>query len=276
MAKLCILLGLALFVAAAVAQSSPPNLNGRWDDTVCHLITNSDQLYERRTIEYGPWSNEDQQGSWEMIVEVWQGDSTCDPDFITYRITYLGTYTLTGAESEDVPFFWNIEYNVNQQIMVVFTSDFVSYLDRQSGCNIGEVEVNVLFDIADTTCVELNILPIVQCPVQFDIVRREANRIWVGEHFYGCPPSYVDNCLKEDRPTDYDPYGLATFVDNEVGSETTFDLDPFVSLYPSDTTVFDLTAHLGLTQLQTDTDNSSSSQIVVSLAAIVVAALFAL
>jgi len=133
--------------------------------------------------------------------------------------------------------------------------------------------------------------------VQFDIVRREANRIWVGEHFYGCPPSYVDNCLKEDRPTDYDPYGLATFgvwplysalllgaavqlltfiVDNEVGSETTFDLDPFVSLYPSDTTVFDLTAHLGLTQLQTDTDNSSSSQIVVSLAAIVVAALFAL
>lgn len=97
-----------------------------------------------------------------MIVEVWQGDSTCDPDFITYRITYVGTYTLTGAESEDVPFFWNIEYNVNQQIMVVFTDDFVEYLDVQSGCNIGEVEVNVLFSIENTTCVELNILPIRQ------------------------------------------------------------------------------------------------------------------
>ena len=55
-AKIIILLIIGLSCVYAQNTTAPPTLQGRWDDTVCNLITNSAQYYQRRSYLFGAYS----------------------------------------------------------------------------------------------------------------------------------------------------------------------------------------------------------------------------
>ena len=98
----------------------------------------------------------------------------------------------------------------------------------------------------DTRCPDLNLIPATTCPTYFDIIRRTSfDVIFVGQEFPGFPPTFQvcsklflphlalhpqpigiltnvpnflffryfiqQNCFRQYRPTEYDPYGLALF-----------------------------------------------------------------
>merc|ERR1712000_229281 len=109
-----LLVGLALCCAIVNGQDSVPLLEGRYEDDLCHSVPLSTNLYQRRTIVYGAWSNEDQSGTWSYFVDVFS-TSDCDPNFQNYRTTFSGTYSLTGKESEDLDMFWHIEYRYDSK-----------------------------------------------------------------------------------------------------------------------------------------------------------------
>eukprot|EP01115_Flamella_aegyptia_P014272 TRINITY_DN80283_c0_g1_i1.p1 TRINITY_DN80283_c0_g1~~TRINITY_DN80283_c0_g1_i1.p1 ORF type:complete len:299 (-),score=66.16 TRINITY_DN80283_c0_g1_i1:60-914(-) len=266
---------LICFVVNIYSQSNPPLLEGQWDDTVCNLVPLSAQIYRRRSLTYGRWNNAAQLGSWEYREIGYQG-TNCTQETEDYEVTYFGTYHLSGKESEFVEKFWHAEYQVTRQVITVFTDDFANYINNLHGCSFpSRIFANVQQVIDDVTCTELNIQPIEECPVQFDIVRRQNDRIYIGDKYPGTPPYYLENCSSNTRPRIYDNFGFLLFGSVQDGSsetsftsdQSTFDFDPFINDNNNDLTDFALTTQLGFSTLPTNTDGSS--MIVVSLLSIV-------
>lgn len=236
MKVLCVLfislLGLCL------AQNAPPLLTGTWTSE-CSLIQNSPNLYQIRTTTYGAWDNELQEGTWTSVLDAYSSN-ICDPNFQQYRLTYTGSYQLTGKQS-DIPLFWNINYRYNSKTLEVFSDDFAAYIDNDPSCGITNIVSFSVMSVRHSHCENLQIVPIEDCPISYDIIRRFGDILWMGNQFEGDPIYWNAHCQEEDRlqvpddyyfvistaVNDYDygvdlDYYLYTYEDDEDDDESTF------------------------------------------------------
>lgn len=255
MKALLVIAGLLFLAAAVYSQESPPFLEGRWDDSVCNLIPNSARLYRQRTINYGKWNNKEQRGSWEYTEQVYSGNN-CTATFLDYRVTYSGFYTQRGRQSDELPRFWHIEYNITKVRMEVSSQSFADFLNTRSDCAFPAFWFpNVEQTVDEATCPEVQLQPLSKCHIHFDIIRRENDRIFLGYPYAGEPPVYVAECTPFKRPVNYDPYGLLLFS-ADTGkpaagtSYSTFDIDPFINISPLTGSHLVLSDHLGLSDLR--------------------------
>eukprot|EP00276_Gloeochaete_wittrockiana_P015294 CAMPEP_0184350752 /NCGR_PEP_ID=MMETSP1089-20130417/41257_1 /TAXON_ID=38269 ORGANISM="Gloeochaete wittrockiana, Strain SAG46.84" /NCGR_SAMPLE_ID=MMETSP1089 /ASSEMBLY_ACC=CAM_ASM_000445 /LENGTH=268 /DNA_ID=CAMNT_0026683761 /DNA_START=27 /DNA_END=833 /DNA_ORIENTATION=- len=262
-----ILVVLALLAVCCLAQDNPPQLEGQWDDTTCNILSNTQRLYRKRSVTYGAWDRRSQLGSWQYTETVYQEDF-CSEGKEDYQIVITGTYKLSGKESDFADRFWHVDYTVTRKRMQVYNQDFADFLNDLPRCAFGDEWIpNVQQTIDEVVCPDLNLVSVNNCPVQYDIVRRQLDVVFLGELYAGEPPVFNPNCTPRDRPRNYDPYGLTLFglpaIDPEI---TSFDLDPFINPPSVRAPSFDLTAHLGI-------GTNSASSVVASLAVVLLSLL---
>jgi len=221
---------LAVLVLVAAQKSTPPNVQGRWDDRVCHLIPNSRQLYQRRTFTYSAVNRETRGGTFDITTSVFN-QPTCGVREEVYRTVVTGNFQL-GSRSANLERFWKVDYAIGSQRMEVFSSLFGSQIEALAGCTFAETWVpNVPQDITNVNCPELNLISAEDCPLLFDIARRDESSLWLGASFTGHPPTFHSKCRKIDRPLDFDRFSLVLFgAEEEVEEEEegTFELDEFI------------------------------------------------
>jgi hypothetical protein len=203
-----------------------------YQDTVCVFIPDSPGWYQRRTVYHGPWKANSQSGVWSYTADVFSS-STCDDSSRQYQLLFDGSYSLTGKRSEDVQGFWNIDYRFEEKQLRTFTVEFRNWLAASGNCNIGLITIGNRVDIKSAHCPDLHLVPIHSCPQQFDIIRREEERIWFGSQIYGEPYIWHSICNSEDRPASYDEYGLAAlgmvlFLSSSLPVSIFFNLNFFI------------------------------------------------
>merc|ERR1712054_90185 len=111
--------------------------------------------------------------------------------------------------------------------MEVFTNDFADSINDDVSCDITNIIPQTIMSIRHSNCETLQILPIEECPVMYDVVRRFDSILWVGSQFPDEQFQWKPNCQNEDRPKVADPYSftLTTAVnDYDYG----VNLDPYV------------------------------------------------
>jgi len=235
---------LAVLVTVTDTQSTSyltPNIVGRWDDTVCNLIPNSDQIYQKRTIAFGDYVPLQDSGPWEATTLYYQGN-LCEPTQESYRTTYLGTYRI-GLNSTQNPGFSDIEYRISSKTMQIYYKDFLDYIGNVHSCGIANANIEQFIDIRHTDCYPLQLVPIQECPIMYDIIRNEGDRIWVGNQFPG-NGAWIEPCQTRFRPQEYSPYGLGLFVTVVGLGQSTFNLQPYIEEnIPYN---FDFGPHLGI------------------------------
>jgi hypothetical protein len=91
--------------------------------------------------------------------------SDCDANFRNYRTIYSGTYTLTGKESDFLPFFWHIEYRLLAKTMEVDTEGFRLEINDDPSCNIPNIVPNTIMSIRHADCPTLQIVPITEVSI---------------------------------------------------------------------------------------------------------------
>eukprot|EP01094_Clydonella_sp_ATCC50884_P026144 TRINITY_DN707_c0_g1_i1.p1 TRINITY_DN707_c0_g1~~TRINITY_DN707_c0_g1_i1.p1 ORF type:complete len:302 (+),score=106.74 TRINITY_DN707_c0_g1_i1:69-908(+) len=201
---------LALACACTAQRSTPPNVQGRWDDRVCHLVPNSRQLYQRRTYVFSAVSPMTKGGTYEISTSFFSR-SACEARQEVYRTVVTGNFQL-GSRSANLERFWKVDYAIGEKRMEVFSTQFGREVSALAGCDFPEEFVpNVVQDVTEVVCPELNLIPKSDCPLEFDVARRDKTTLWVGASFQGQPPQYKSNCRKIDRHLEYDPYSFVQF-----------------------------------------------------------------
>jgi len=236
-----------LFVAQAAQVNNDDdddNFAGRWDDTNCNLVPGSANIYQKRTLGFGIYDDYDNFGSWEATTVYFKGN-LCVEGEESYRTTFVGTYQLGGASSLDG--FTDVTYRFNSKQMQIFTDDMLDYVNSLPSCSIKEENTEQFVNVRHADCYPLHLVPIENCPILYDIIRKEDTRIWVGNQFPGDGSQWQKPCSAANRPLDYDPFGLATFVSVIGLHQTTFDLQPYIEEFVSSQFVLD--NHLGITTL---------------------------
>jgi len=230
--SVCSVLVLMLVAVCVAQKDAPPAVQGRWDDRVCHLIPNSRQLYQSRTYVYSAVS-ELGAGTYDLSTSVFS-QPECDVRQELYRTVVTGSFQL-GSRSHNLERFWKIDYTVASKRMEVFSSQYGAEISALAGCNFTETFIpNVVQDVTNVACPELNLIPQSECPTLYDVARQDESTLWVGAQFVGQPPVFKSQCRSIDRSLEYDGYSFVQFgaeepvapVMNE--EEETFMLTDFV------------------------------------------------
>jgi hypothetical protein len=133
--------------------------------------------------------------SWSVSAQV-HGDGACTTKLLTFSAT--GTYRL-GRGSEAVPGAREARFGFDRKQVTPFTQEIVDVLNA-NGCGGGEARIGVTEDVSRTGCAPLGITSNRDCPAEFDLLRRDGDRL-----FLGARPADGDLCSAEKRPTQLAP-----------------------------------------------------------------------
>jgi len=209
--SLLLLVVVALVVAAQAQTNAPPNVQGQWYDAVCNLVPNSDQLYQNRTYFFSTVNTKTLDGTYELVQQYF-GDSACGVSQEIYRTSEKGSFVMSTRASLER--FWKINYFPSSRSMQVFTSNYATTVNQFIPCKFPSLfSVNVQQDISAVSCSELNLISVVECPVEYDIVRRDGTNLYVGQRFPGLPPVFHGPCLDLYRPTEFDQFSFTKQAD---------------------------------------------------------------
>jgi len=252
----------------AAQQRNPPNVAGRWDAASCSLVPDSDQLYLSRTWVYSRVNGKSLNGTYQRAYQFFT-DPSCAARLELYRIIETGTFTFGGRAN--IERFWKLNYNMNTRTLQVFSTAFNTLIAPYVGCDLpGPWVPNVEVDVSAHSCVELNIESITECPVEYNVARREGNLLYTGAIFRGDPLVYQSLCRSIDRPLEYDRFFFNFFVAAPVPNPNQVDLPDLVN---GDAAPFD-PVNYGLPE--PGQSASAASALLASVAAVVLATVAAI
>ena len=165
--SLAVLSLLATLVTLSGAQS-PADLAGRWTSPTCEDIGND--LYLTREFELSDTL-------WSIDFTLY-ADEACTVGLAQGRNE--GIYNL-GAESADGR---EGNFGFSKKHYTPLVADFVTAFD-DAGCGSAPWELGVEQDISSTGCPATGTPPIVNCPVEYDLVKLEDDLLYFGERSGG-------------------------------------------------------------------------------------------
>jgi len=205
--KLCLILFVAICLVSVSFGEILPNLKGVWSEEVCNVQIGSNQLYQNRTLTFGPYNYGAKEGLFQLTEFVYRANP-CVYGQQSWRLISTGTYSFAG-QSSVLQGFYNINYFVKQKYLEPFTTSDANYLQSLDGCNwLGPWEADLRQDVTLVDCEPLKLISVFECPIVFDLIRVEGPRLYVGYPYTSNPQRYLAPCLSYQRPTTYDPYSL--------------------------------------------------------------------
>jgi hypothetical protein len=184
-----LLLSLATASLALAGCDVAPNISGHWISEGIEIRTgaNNSKLYVRRNILTSAKNS--------LADLFFSADEAGTQSAV--NIVLDGTYVLTESWPA-VPDAYAVDFTIKTLKITPWSSDMVSSLNSspEGTCGLKPFTLGVTQDVSDTGCITLG-LDVKNKPTEYDIVKREGNRL-----YYGAWPtdgSWLDS--PEKRPT---------------------------------------------------------------------------